>query len=154
MANFLLFHAYLKAIKAFDPVKKVSVIYLLRFFAESCVKVDAMVSLKWHGPYISSRFIYSKIFIKLLSKSPENMCTLSEMKLFLLLIQDDSCRFDSDQQYNHCLQINFVPVLQFRVFSPRRQIWRNMCILGIRISLVQNYTPILYYRYESHLNFL
>ena len=31
LANFLLFHVDLKAIKAFDQVKKVSVLYLLRF---------------------------------------------------------------------------------------------------------------------------
>ena len=44
---FNFFHADLKAIKAFEPVKKFSVLYLLRFFAERRVKVDAMVSVKW-----------------------------------------------------------------------------------------------------------
>ena len=42
-----LFHVDLKAIKANDPVKKISVSYLLRFFAEGRVKVDALVSVKW-----------------------------------------------------------------------------------------------------------
>ena len=36
-------HADLKAIKAFDPLKKVSVLHLLQFFAERRVKVDVLV---------------------------------------------------------------------------------------------------------------
>ena len=41
------FHADLKVIKAFDPVKRrYSVLYLLRFFSECRVKVDAVVSVK------------------------------------------------------------------------------------------------------------
>ena len=47
MANFLFVHVDLKTIKAFDPVKKVSVLYLFTVFAERCVKFDAVVSVKW-----------------------------------------------------------------------------------------------------------
>ena len=36
-------HADLKAIKAFDPLKKVSVLHPLQFFAERRVKVDVLV---------------------------------------------------------------------------------------------------------------
>ena len=47
--NFLFFHVILKVIKAFGPVKKVSVLYRLKFtvFARRRVKVDAVVSVKW-----------------------------------------------------------------------------------------------------------
>ena len=47
MVIFLFFQVDLKTIKAFDPVKKVSVLYLFTVFAERCVKVDTVVSVKW-----------------------------------------------------------------------------------------------------------
>ena len=43
---FKMFHFYLKAIKAFDQIKKVPVLYLYGF-AERRVKGDAVVSIKW-----------------------------------------------------------------------------------------------------------
>ena len=53
LANFLFFHVNLKA-KKFDPVKKVSVFYLLRFLRNGVltVKVDAVVSVKCADIYI------------------------------------------------------------------------------------------------------
>ena len=55
--NFLFFHVDLKTIKAFDTVKKVSILYLYGF-TERRVKVDAVVSVKMvTNINISSRFI-------------------------------------------------------------------------------------------------
>ena len=44
LANFVLIHADLKAIKAFDPVKKVSVLYLLRLLRNVVLKFCRGVS--------------------------------------------------------------------------------------------------------------
>ena len=48
LGQLLIFHFDLKAIKAFDPVKKVSVLYLLRILR----KFDALVSVKCADIYI------------------------------------------------------------------------------------------------------
>ena len=45
LGQFLFFHVDLKAIKAFDPVKKRFSIIFFTVFAESRVKVDAVVSV-------------------------------------------------------------------------------------------------------------
>ena len=64
LGQFSIFHADLKAIKAFESVKKSFIFISCTVFAKTRVKVDAVVSVKWCGciyKYISSRFIYSKI---------------------------------------------------------------------------------------------
>ena len=64
MANFLFFHVDLKAIKTIDPVKKVSVLYLLRFLRNVVLKLMPWCQVngnKYIYIHISSRFIYSKM---------------------------------------------------------------------------------------------
>ena len=61
-----IFHADLKAIKAFEPIKKVSVVYLLRFLIK--VVLELMPWCQYNVQiyiyiYISSRFIFSKIIL-------------------------------------------------------------------------------------------
>ena len=52
-----------KAIKALY-LAKIKYCISLTVFAETCVKVDAVVSVKWQQIYLSSRFIYSKVIYR------------------------------------------------------------------------------------------
>ena len=70
MANFLFYHVDLKAIKTIDPVKRVSVLYLVRFLRNVVLKLMPWCRVNGNKYiyiyiHISSRFIYSKMTCRL-----------------------------------------------------------------------------------------